>query len=392
MSVECTSCGHLIADGQVRCGKCGEPAPRELKPTAVAGQPATGAADAKVPFGTSAARAIEDAHEAALEAPVPKGTFASVAPQATPAFAARPEPVQEPAPAPEARPPAVPREYAEPSVKDPAQSSSQRLKQARPPVRPPFLASESLREDLSPLWPGKQTIRYTLQAAGALGAFASVLVAFDQPVGWLCALACVAMAALSRVQLDYQKRALFVAALAGSALAAVSASRVALGAGSDDPLLVLACSLLPAALLFRSWYRGARIARGVVGLTLALAFAWAALTSHRGLLALGFTWQSWLPALAWSLFCLLCLLSLLAFMGDETTGGCHVWAYGISLWFGLFACLRWAMERDGLPELNGSAAALGLAEAAFASALAIALAQLGARVYVARSRLMPNAS
>jgi hypothetical protein len=331
-------------------------------------------------------RTIE-VHEAPPEALVPKGTFASVAPQATPAIVARPEQSQEP------RPVIIARELTEASpARGGAQSSSQRIKQVPAAVRPPFLASESLREDLSPLSPGKQTIIYTLQFAGLLGALASVLVAFDQPSGWLCALTCTVIAALSRLDLDYKKRALSVAGLAGSALLLISAGRVALGAGGDDPLLVLACSLLPAALLFRSWYRGARVARGIVGITLVLAFAWAGLTSHRGLLELGFTWQSWLPALAWSLFCILCLLSLLAFMGDETTGGCHVWAFGISLWFGLFACLRWAMERNDSPELSESAAALGLTEAALASVLAIALAQLGARIYVARSRLMPNAS
>jgi hypothetical protein len=321
------------------------------------------------------------------DAPVPKGTFASVAPQPTPAFVPRPEASQEP------RPVIPAKEQSElVATRNPAQSSSQRLKQVRPAARPPFLASESLREDLSPLWPGKQELIYTLQLAGALGALASVLVAFDQPVGWLCALICAAMAGLSRLELDYRKRALFVVGLAGTALAATCAGRVALGAGGDDPLLVLACSLLPATLLFRSWYRGARVARALVAVTLVLAFAWAGLTSHRGLLALGFTWQSWLPALAWSLFCLLCLLSLLAFMGDETTGGCHIWAFGISLWFGLFSCLRWAMEREDSPALSGSAAALGLTEAALASALAIALAQLVSRLYVARSRLMPSAS
>jgi hypothetical protein len=341
---------------------------------------------------------IEEAHEAAPEAPVPKGTFASVAPQPTPALVARPEAshallAREQARLDESRPLTSAKESSEPiATRGAAQSSSQRIKQVRAAVRPPFLASESLREDLSPLWPGKQTILLTLQLAGVLGALASVLVAFDQPVGWLCALTCAVMAALSRLDLEYKKRALFVAGLTGSALAAVCAGRVALGAGGDDPLLVVACSLLPAALLFRSWYRNARVARALVALTLVLALAWAGLTSHRGLLALGFTWQSWLPALAWSAFCILCLLSLLAFMGDETTGGCHVWAFGISAWFGLFACLRWAMERDGSPALSQSAAALGLTEAALASALAIALAQLGARIYVARSRLMPNAS
>ncbi len=325
--------------------------------------------------------------EEPVDAPVPKGTFASVAPQPTPALVARPEAGHEP------RPAAAAREPSEPvAVRNPAQSSSQRLKQVRPAVRPPFLASESLREDLSPLWPGKRTSAYTLQLAGGLGILACIAAGYDQPLGWGCALICAGLAALSRIDLTYEKRASLVAAVAGAALAAVCAGRVLMGASSDDPLLVAACSLLPAALLFRSWYRAARVARALVAVALLLGFAWIALTSHRGLLALGFAWTSWLPALAWSLFCLLCLLSLLAFMGDETTGGCHIWACGISVWFGLFACLRWAIERDSTPDLSAAAAPLGMAEAALAAALAIALAQFAARVYVARSRLMPNAS
>jgi hypothetical protein len=317
--------------------------------------------------------------------PVPKGTFASVAPQPTPVHVPKPEASHEP------RAAAPGREPSEPvATRNPAHSSSQRPKQVRPAVRPPFLASESLREDLSPLWPGKQTSVYTLQLAGGLGVLACIAVGYDQPLGWVCALICAGLAALSRIEVAYEKRASLVAAIAGLALAAACAGRVALGASSDDPLLAAACAVLPAALQFRSWYRGARVARVLVAIALVLAFAWIALTSHRGLLALGFTWTSWLPALVWSLFCLLCLLSLLAFMGDETTGGCHIWAIGISVWFGLFACLRWAIERDS--ELSASAAPLGMAEAALASALAIALAQSCARIYVARSRLMPNAS
>lgn len=397
MSVECTSCGQLIAEGQVRCGKCGTPAPLDPavadvgapkgNPGMAAQSPAAAALAASVAANAVPRVILDELHEVAAEAPVPKGTFASVAPQPTPALVARPEAI------PEIRPLAAPRELVETApARSAAMSSSQRIKEMRAPVRPPFLASESLREDLSPLWPGKQEITHTLQLAGLLGALASVLVAFDQPVGWLCAITCALIAGLSRVELEYMKRALIAATVSGSALLLASFARVALGAGGDDPLLSLACSLLPAALLFRSWYRGARVARALVALTLVLAFAWVGLTSNRGLLSLGFTWQSWLPALAWSSFSILCLLSLLAFMGDETTGGCHVWAYGISLWFGLFACLRWAMEREGSPASGGPSAALGLTEAALASVLAIALAQLGSRLYVARSRLMPNVS
>jgi hypothetical protein len=82
------------------------------------------------------------------------------------------------------------------------------------------------------------------------------------------------------------------------------------------------------------------------------------------------------------MFVILCLLSLLAFMGDETTGGCTAWALGLSAWFMGYAALRFALEID----VSAAARTLGLAEPALAATLSVALAQLAARGLGRRTR------
>ncbi|HEY6881150.1 MAG TPA: hypothetical protein VI299_24155, partial [Polyangiales bacterium] len=190
---------------------------------------------------------------------------------------------------------------------------------------------------------------------------------------------------ITRFEVDYALQGVLVAALGGIALAATTSARVVLGGGFDGPMLAAAATLLPAALLFRSWYRAAYTARILVGLALVLALTWATWTSHRNLLALEFDWQSWVPALAWYVFGILCLLSLLAFMGEETTAGCDVWAFGLWVWYGLFACARFAIEGGlaGEPQ-QPNFQTLGLLEPALAAPTSIALAQLFARTFVSR--------
>jgi hypothetical protein len=375
MSVECTSCGHLIPTGQFRCGKCGALSPRQ---------------------------SMEDfagLTEVVADPVVPKGTFASEAPapQAGASAAATPPNGESVTEGRTSSPPAdvraaSARDASEPlPARGPAASTSQRIQ--RTPTRPPFLASESLREDLTPLEPEPEALARALLGAAAVGFVANVLVAFDHVVGWLFAALCVALGAVARLRVTYMTRARMAAGAAGVGLAAVVGMRLSRGAPPTDALLVAACAVLPAALLFRSWYRAARAARLGVAAALILAFAWCALTSHRGLLALEFSWQSWVPALAWYVFGILCLLSLLAFMGDETTGGCHAWAAGISGWFGLYACLRWGLERAAAKgPLTSINAALGLTEAVLACVFAVALAQVCARLFVARSRVIPRSS
>lgn len=410
MSVECTSCGHLIPAGQFRCGKCGGLAPREsledfggltevvadgagavlappssppLVVPSVVAQPQTSEPPAPAPAQPEPP--AEEEPEAdpahAKDYAVPKGTFASEMPQPTPT------PPRNADASGELR--AVAREISEPvaTTLGSAASSAQRLKEPRVAPRPPFLASEILREDLTPVEPGKRILSHVAHVAGAFGLIGSLLLGYGSLAGIMCAVACVGIVALVRVRLEYTTRAAAVAMLSGAGLVGAVLTRLSLGASHDDPVLAAACALLPAALLFRHWYRASPTARALVAGSLVFAVAWGAMTSHRGLLTLGFSWQSWLPALAWYLFGILCLLSLLAFMADETTGGCGVWALGVSVWFALFGCLRAAMEVETFSvSTRDAAAALGVAEAAFAAPLAAALAQLYARALAPRRR------
>jgi len=157
----------------------------------------------------------------------------------------------------------------------------------------------------------------------------------------------------------------------------VATVRLALGARALDALLAAGVWLLPAALLLRAWHRASRVARAGVAVGVCACLSWAFATSSPSLLALGFEWQSWLPAVCWYLFTVLCLLSLLAFMGDETTGGADAWASGVLGWFGLFAGTRFALALwSDAP--RGLDQALALVEPSFAAVCAVTCAQLAA--------------
>lgn len=450
MSVECTTCGHVIPAGQFRCGKCGALAPRESledfggltevladsqspalpsaealpverelppapvapvptpmrpapstsQPTPVSAAPPSERKSQEIAIATVAAAAADSSQQ--IET-VPKGTFASETPHMP--FPSRLTPPAETKASASVIREAVVAPQQSATVRGAASTSSQRVKTLVAPHKPPFLASQILREDLVPLTPGSGALFAATQIAGGVGLVGTLLVSHARIYGILAAVACLALIVLGRWPLEYGKRAAAVAGLSGLALTAATTMRFALGGSRDGPLLALACALLPGALLFRSWYRGAPLARALVGATLVLAFAWAAMTSHRGLLTLEFSWQSWLPALAWYLFCILCLLSLLAFMGDETTGGCGAWSLGLCIWFGLFVGLRLAGELDGgsadvvatrIARSDAQAGlsfyALGVAEAAFAAPFSVAIAQLIARAFVSRHRTVVAAS
>jgi len=412
MGVECASCGQAIPPGQFRCGSCGavqtresfddyggltevaegpesaaRPAPETAarpvpepptRPTPDVARPAAAMPVAAAAAPPAPANGVSDDEEAAREPVVPRGTFASELPDRGAdgderELMARPEP---------AKPkPASPATAA-------GSSPSQRVKTVsapRAPARPPYLASEILREDIAPSEPARGLIQVVLQVAPALGVIAALFSGLSRSATWVSITALAAVFLLTRVELTYPARAMLVTATGGGALAVLSLWRIGLGGGSAGPLLAIATTLLSASLLFRSWYRAAPAARVLVGIALVLAVAWAGLTSHRELLSLQFTWQSWLPALTWYLFSILCLLSLLAFMGGETTGGCDFWALGLLVWYGLYAAVRFALESADpahAPSPNGQT--LGLIEPALAAPTAVALAQVMARTLGAR--------
>jgi hypothetical protein len=424
MGVECASCGQNIPSGQLRCGSCGAVqtrdsfddyggltevpathevphaaatdngasspvtvtnhagvlpagaatmtaavAPTTAAPHGPAPVPATAPAATTATLTPAASRVGPDEDDSGVREPaVPRGTFASEVPERG-ADGDERESVRAPSDFPVARQ----------AVRTASSTTSQRIKSVRAQVRPPYLASEILREDLTPSEPGRRHINVVLQVAPALGAVAVLTSGIDRFATWASLLVLSALFTLTRFELAYNTLALLVASIGGIALLGVSGYRVALGGGIDGPLLAASATFLPAALLFRSWYRAAYTARVLVTLALVLAVTWATWTSHRGLLALEFDWQSWVPALTWYFFGILCLLSLLAFMGGETTGGCDVWALGVSVWFGLFACARFALEERGVRIPNFQT--FGLLEPALAAATAVALAQLFSKIF-----------
>ena len=419
MGVECASCGQVIPPGQFRCGNCGAVQTRDsiddyagLTELTASGEPARApASDARSrpeePRNTSPSdlrsrpeeprastpsqRALpppplDDDDSGVREPLVPRGTFASVVPD--PVSDRMPDRVagladgddrERVRPAPERDPSSNRPAAASPQ---PNNTTSQRVKSVRPPVRPPYLASEILREDLTPTEPGRRHMNVVLQVAPALGALAVLSSGIDRSATWVSLGVLAVLFSLTRFELHFHTLSLMVIGLGATGLAVTSGWRLLLGGSYDGPLLAATVTLLAAALLFRTWYRAAYTARVLVALALVLALTWATWTSHRELLALEFEWQSWLPALAWYLFGILCLLSLLAFMGGETTGGCDVWALGLSIWYGLFACVRFSLEGVlGGGSYPPNFQTLGLLEPALSAPTAVALAQLLSRIF-----------
>lgn len=398
MGVACASCGHLIPSGQFRCSHCGAAAKREdlddygglLEATAES-PPASAATLDAAPVRTSPA---EDDDGAAREPLVPRGTFASELPDRSDDHDEREsvrESVAKPSDAAKSSDPARSSDAAKSSdatkaaPRSSANPASGKVKTVRSAARPPFLASEILREDLTPSEPGKRLLEIALYVAPSLGIVATLLTGLSTSASWIALVALTGLLALVRFELPYATRALLVALTGGGTLALIAVWGSVLGARFDRALIAGAATLLPAALYFRAWYRGSEGARVLVASALVLALAWAMGTSDRQLLSLVFSWQSWLPALTWYLFALLCLFSLLAFMGAETTGGCDVWAIGVSVWYGLFATVRFALEAQRPGAVGANLHTLGLLEPALAGPTAIALAQLLARAVGART-------
>jgi hypothetical protein len=312
----------------------------------------------------------------AKDSAVPKGTFASEEP-VTPRQEIASDPPKAVAPEGRASP-------SDPSaLPDAAQKAATKIATgARPAAaasakRPPFLASEILRNDLMPEAPGETALKRTLWVVGALG----LLLAALGPSSFslvLLGLGTASMLALGLLRLSYTTRATAVAAVGAAGVTTVELLRIRAGASGHDVLLLAGTTLLSSALLFRAWYRASATARSLVSAGLVFCVLWLALNVSLSKLSLGWEWQSWLPALTLCTLCLLLVLSLLAFMDDETTGACDVWGFGLLLWFAAHVAAREALLGSGNGMLSGPHI-LGLSEPLFAAPLAVALAQLFSR-------------
>lgn len=377
MSVECTSCGHPVPLGQFRCGKCGAVQTRDSVDD-LAGLSELALNEPRLSPASQAEPEPEE--PAPRDSLVPRGTFASdepVPPDATTTGVELPERNSEPPARPQV---SEPERSAQPApvvaVARSEASQSHDLRAQQPAPRPPFLASEILHEDLMPAEPGREALTSTLRVFAILGLCVSAFSYQTAPFA-LISVGSLALLTLSFLRVPHITRATMVAGISGTGLCIACGWRLSRGGGLEDCLLAASTTLLASALLFRAWYRGSNIARGLVAASLLTCGAWALMSADRKLLSLDWTLQSWLPALVWCSFVLLCVLSLLAFMDDETTGACDIWAFSLLCWYAVQGAAREILP-DNQP-LDESLSTINLAEPVFTAPLAVALAQLFAR-------------
>ncbi len=240
-----------------------------------------------------------------------------------------------------------------PAVLPDAMSSAQVLQlrpnNTPPAMRPPVLASEALREDLEPTEPGRELFRGLGIAFGFLGATLVFSLGGLQlkllPLGALLA----ANAVLCFVGLSYAKRAASV--LTTSVIGFIAAAWAITGTAGEmvqQCLLSLGTLVLSGGLLFRSSYRASRRARAIVGAGIALMLLWLLVSPPPDYAS--WTWQSSVSLALRAVFGILVLLSLLAFMGEASTGGTRVWGSGLLLWFPVHLAAQWALAFLPSPE------------------------------------------
>lgn len=203
------------------------------------------------------------------------------------------------------------------------------------PIRP-LLASDALRDELAPLAPlvGLGRGYGVLSAVGLVVCAGGLLLAVGTPGairGALVALvAAVVALLLGLLRLPYATRAhglmglgaaLLLAALLGEGPAS---ELIFTSAGTSfgwELTRVLAATLLPAALVFRTHYRAFPRARRLLAWGLALALPFVIRSGYLVLLA-----PYWSERIAASAAIGSVLLALLGFMGSHTTAGGSLWA------------------------------------------------------------------
>jgi hypothetical protein len=248
--------------------------------------------------------------------------------------------------------------------------------------QPPFLASRSLAEDLTPKEPGKRTLRWLGVGLGAAGGCASLLVGGTDAPALAAAGGLFILAIIAALPLSYYARALAVSGLGATGLGFFSAGSRLRGERLDESLLAGAVFVLGAGLLFRAYHRGSRVARLVVVVGIAALAAWLVLSGGLGTLThMDAAWQSWAPALPRVALALLGLISLLVFMDASTTAGGRIWASVLFVVHAAHVFLRQAVALDPPTHLGH---AVSLPHPELAPALAIVVVVISGSVALAQ--------
>jgi len=359
----CKSCNAKVVRTDAFCGTCGEPVPgakpvvpiaRELRPSGV--QSAPERLSGTFPPATGTATSARAMAVVALSEPEEAGP-ADIAHTEINQTAIRERETSEPAPVlplhrrkdgslseQQVRPTS-----SAPPAEEPSQLSVPDRDTSLPnmpaPPRPPILASDLLREQMRPSSPGANTLRVVAVTLSTIGLVGAAWAGGVHPLTFVSAALLIMMATLALTRLSYRARAISLV-LAGAVATGIALwQQIVHRLPPDGIILAGATILLSGALLFRAYYRGARLSRFAVALGVTALGAWFVLSgSAESLVTLEGHWQSWAPASTHMTFGLLALLSLMAFMESSTRGGAHVWAGALLVLYGIDVGLLVASE------------------------------------------------
>lgn len=250
-----------------------------------------------------------------------------------------------------------------------------------PPPGPPILASDLLRERMRPRAPGERTLRRLAVALSTAGIVVAVWAGGLQTLTLVALSLLVGMLTVALTPMSYQGRAISLFLIGALSTGVALWQQTLHGIAPESMVLATATILLAGSLLFRAYYRGARLARVAVTAGILILGAWFFISGgHESLIRLDGHWQSWAPATTHMGFGLLALLSLMAFMDSTTRGGSHWWAYALlTLYTGhiglLVAIQEWPAE--GATEgLSGPAVAAIITGVVGTVVAGVALAQV----------------
>jgi hypothetical protein len=265
------------------------------------------------------------------------------------------------------------------------------------PPGPPILASDLLREQMRPSSPGEKALRVTTLVLSALGALAVLLVGGIHPLTFVSLALLIMTATLALTPMSYRGRAFAIFAAGALATGVALWQQTLQGIAPESMILASATILLSGSLLFRAYYRGARLARLAVTLGVLALGAWFFVSGgHESLITLDGHWQSWAPAITHLGFGLLALLSLMAFMDSSTRGGSHVWAVAVLVLYSVHIALLvatglWPVD-EGPASIEGPAVAAVLAGTVGTIVAGVALAQILVTTHRAGSKRVGEAS
>jgi hypothetical protein len=185
-------------------------------------------------------------------------------------------------------------------------------------------------------------IAVSLSAAGVIGV---LLIGGAHPLTFVSVALLVGISVAALTPMSYGGRAVSLFLIGAIATGVALWQQTLHGVAPEGIILATSTILLSGSLLFRAYYRGARLARAVVSIGAVALGGWFFLSGgHESLVRVGGHWQSWAPASTQMAFGLLALLSLMAFMESSTRAGTHWWAYSLLTLYAIHIGLSLAGE------------------------------------------------